>query len=435
MLKSDIILTPMKCKVINVLSEDPKNFKSIVSLSGLHYKQIEYLTQSLVRDGIIQRSRHGYYFITDTGLEYKNLIKELSLEKKDNFKLKGQVDKSKFLDSIEGAIITAAILSDGCLLHNRINFLTNDTSLNNFVWDTLERIFNKKVNRNRGFLDGRINVEFLRMFSPTYHTEPNKAGNYPLAKIPDFIMNGSLNQKRWFLRTYLSCDGGMCFQIWQTGKGEIFYIRTWVGIACKHPGLINDLMKLLKSMNFNPQRISSGVALWKSDIPKYKEIGFIDGCCAVHGKFWKGVEKNKLLELACLIREFGSHLVPYKLRKQGQDEVIAYLRNVIDDISSKGYESVHDSLEQNKKEFIRIKSASKNWKAALIALKQNHNMKYNSIASFVYPKDPEINRNHKICIDLSMCKRKGLIINKNENWSLTGKGLEYLETLSKYKSS
>jgi predicted transcriptional regulator len=431
------VLTPLKSKVINTFrNRQIIKLKDLLNLTGLKYRQIEWITERLINVGILERIKPGKYRLTELGTKYIETIDLFNLPFKENFKLIGSIDVNLFLNGLEGATILGGLLSDGDVSKNRIKFLTTDESLNRYVWDRLIKIFNKKVKEKYGYIQGRLNVEFLKLFTPTYRKKPFRENgriiSWPNVKIPDFIMKGSKEQKIEFLKTYASCDGGVSIELWWDKQYMSYNIRAWVFIACKNPILQEQLSRLLEDVGLRVNfRSKNELLLSGENVNRFKEIGFVEGCKVVQGKYWKGIEKNDLLNLAIIIQKIGSDIIPPFLRvnKSKDDEIREFLKFLILEIKKNG-------LDETVKKFFELKIKNKllrkipiNW-IKILQLLENRELSFNDIINEMvrknYKDSFEEARKGISCI-LSRMKKYKLINNETLNqWKITNEGKELL---------
>jgi len=132
-------------------------------------------------------------------------------------------------------------------------------------------------------------VKFLLQFSPTYRKLRYDNGEYPPAKIPDFIFNLKLSDISKILRVAFDCEGSIC----KHGKKH-----PRIHLACYHPTLKQGYQKLLNKLGIRCTIEPNGIAINRAlDIKKFaKFIGFSNGVIVSHGQF-KGLSKNEALKL------------------------------------------------------------------------------------------------------------------------------------------
>jgi predicted transcriptional regulator len=420
-------LTELQTKVLNLFRESDIIFLSkIPIILHLNYKQTLKIIRRLVEKGIIKRIERGKYRLTKIGKNYIKIIDLFNLSSKDSFNFSGYIDVDAFLNTTSGASIVSALLSDGSVSGNEIKFITVDEALNKYIWEKFERIFRRKVNEKYGSFRGRLETEFLRLFSPTYRTVPfrvnGKIISWPKPKIPDFIMNGDINKKFEFIKVYASCDGGVIIDLVWRKNTKLFYLQPSISIACKNPYLKQQLVALLKGLNFNPYQNDEHIVLTGDDIPKFSSIGFVNDNIVVHSSFWNGVKKNKLLGLALIIQKFGSDIIPFKLRqdKNKLKEIKEFLKSLLEKIEIEGLNSVESELFKIKNRNKLLKRFSSNWLRVLQALKNSQ-----LSAQEVYKLIPNVKNPRQV---LFLLKKKRLICNNfRKSWKITKFGRSILK--------
>lgn len=330
------VLTPLQVRIINLFRDDNTiSLAKICRVLNLDWKQAFKITKRLMDKDILKRVKRGTYRLTKIGKDHIKIIDLFQLSSRNFYKFSGMIDVDTFLNGTDGASIVSALLSDGSVCGNQIRFLTTDKSLNEYVWNKLEKVFNKKIDRKYGCVRGRLEAEFLKLFT-TYKTTPFRENkntvSWPSVKIPEFIKEGNLDQKNEFLRVYASCDGSVSIDLFWNKRTQLYSLQAFVTITCKNPKLMEQLFDLLKKQGFNPT-ITRGyrIVLTGEDIIKFKYVGFVEGCKPVHGKYWRNIEKNRLLDLAISIVKLGPDIIPPHLRinKSKRNEIIEYLKKLL----------------------------------------------------------------------------------------------------------
>ena len=151
----------------------------------------------------------------------------------------------------------------------------------------------------RAWVRKQIKEELLSL-SPSYRKmafDKNKSV-YPECIIPDFIW-GDKRLANEFLRYAFTGDGSVVLHVGKTRYG--FRLCREVRIACEHPVLRGQYLKMLKSLGYSPRTTKHEVVInGQPDMEKFlDEIGFVDGVSISGQSFWKGITKNDLLGL-CL---------------------------------------------------------------------------------------------------------------------------------------
>lgn len=161
------------------------------------------------------------------------------------------------------------------------------------VYTTLERyhfatVTSKEIGR------------FLNESFGTFRTLKFKDGKFPLTKIPvkELIDSGKVGL---FLRTAFSMDGGVKFYIARARDGRRWLERS-ITLACHHPILRQQYLKLLNSINIQAINIERGNVIKFSKRENFEQfaqkVGFLSGIKTTrHSKFWVGVEKNDVLRM------------------------------------------------------------------------------------------------------------------------------------------
>jgi hypothetical protein len=123
---------------------------------------------------------------------------------------------------------------------------------------------------------------------------------YPLIQIPDFITKDK-ECTRSFLRVVFSCDGGVSLYP-RIGHNKL-RIERELFVGCKHPLLRKQYVKLLKVFQIDPMNKPNKGKVLIRDLKNMKrfeeKIGFLPNVNATgDSKYWKGVEKNRMLKFA-----------------------------------------------------------------------------------------------------------------------------------------
>lgn len=183
----------------------------------------------------------------------------------------------------------------------------------------MERIFQREAPnvriryRENGIIQAIVDSKrignFLTENFGTFRTLRWKDGIFPETSLP---LSQLLESKYAadFLSAAFSCDGGVSlYPARRVGKrgGTQWLIRT-VFLACMHPTLTQQYKKLLEHFYVKVREESKNGKLKiekEEDIRQFRDlIGFIP-CVKVtnHSKFWRGREKNEVLNL--LINSYG----------------------------------------------------------------------------------------------------------------------------------
>lgn len=142
---------------------------------------------------------------------------------------------------------------------------------------------------------------FLIKSFGNFRTLKFKDGAYPIVSIPVQKIIES-DKTKIFLRTAFSMDGGVKFY---SARDKInIRKKRWlernISLACHHPTLRKQYLKLLRSLGIKAINIESDKVIKirrKENLEKFaNEIGFLKGIkTTFHSKFWAGIEKNKVM--------------------------------------------------------------------------------------------------------------------------------------------
>lgn len=178
-------------------------------------------------------------------------------------------------------------------------------------------------------IDSKPIVMKLLKFSPTFRTEPFNDGTFPDSKIPDFFNNLKPEEIKQILKVMFSTDGSVVLSVKWHKKKKTWRFSRSIKLSCKHPLIKQKLTELLNRIGFQPRTDKEEIVLErKKDIQKFQsEIGFVDGVKVTkNSKFWFGLEKNKLLELAVKTLPISE----VSLRKfKTKEEVLNFLKSLI----------------------------------------------------------------------------------------------------------
>ncbi len=169
----------------------------------------------------------------------------------------------------------------------------------------------------------------LLKYNKTFRTKPFSDGTFPNSKIPDEIMNADVEQKRSFLRLFVSAEGSviLCPNL----QRKWWVINRWVSVRCVHPVIIKQLRKMLSDFNISSRGSSSEIIIkGKENLARFKnEIGFLQGCRVTrksHSK-WTGMEKNKLLGLAIFLYDADKRILK-SARSKG--DALSFLKSLLE---------------------------------------------------------------------------------------------------------
>lgn len=220
---------------------------------------------------------------------------------------------NKELASLLGILFTDGCVSPKGVNSWRIYFVNKSESLINLFRDCMLKVFNLNINRVRvgktsdGFLSAvvdskEIGNSLVSTFG-SFRSLKFKNGKSSTVRLPvsELLQSSYLTD---FLKAAFSCDGGLCFySAYRTGirGGTRWLIRT-VFLSCAHPRLRADYMYLLKRLGIDARDVPDDgkikMETEKSIRKFHKLIGFVKGVKITnHSKFWKGHEKQYVLEL------------------------------------------------------------------------------------------------------------------------------------------
>jgi len=150
--------------------------------------------------------------------------------------------------------------------------------------------------------DGKVAKSLLGIV-PTFRTKQFENGNFPPAKLPEFIFDLNSKERSAVLQAMFSCDG--CISLWivRNKRWDVWEIKKWVKFACKHPRIRKQVYELLAGFGYNPvirEENDEILLTKKKDIVKFaREIRFLDGVKVTKdSRNWEGFEKNSVLDFA-----------------------------------------------------------------------------------------------------------------------------------------
>ncbi|MBI3305157.1 hypothetical protein HYZ80_02450 [Candidatus Parcubacteria bacterium] len=233
----------------------------------------------------------------------------------------------------ELAILLGLLYTDGCVSPKgqswRIYFAVKSQVLVNLFRDCMVDVFALESNRvrigvtqdglTRAIVNSKEVGNWLVGRFGTFRTLKFANGRLPPARLPVSLLK-STRHVADFLRIAFSCDGGVSFySAKRDGRngGTRWLIRT-VFLACTHPQLRRDYLKLLSQLGIRVREVAKDGKLkmeTERDIRLFQErIGFTAGVRVTgNSKFWNGYEKNEVLRL--LIASYGRPSKIYQLPK------------------------------------------------------------------------------------------------------------------------
>lgn len=228
----------------------------------------------------------------------------------------------------EMAILLGLLYTDGCVSRRqpnswRIYFAVTSEQLIKLFRESAIAAFHLKTSRVRigttrdglykAVIDSKEVGSYITSEFGTFRTLRFKDGKLTQARLPlqQLIESDYASD---FLRAAFSCDGGLRFYpASRTGRdgGTRWLIRT-VFLSCTHLRLRQDYTELLRTFGISANNSATDGKLKierEHDIRLFAaKIGFVPGVNVTgNSKFWRGCEKNALLE-----KMIASYEVPSK---------------------------------------------------------------------------------------------------------------------------
>ncbi len=238
--------------------------------------------------------------------------------------------------SNDEATLLGILYTDGCLSKKSENcwrfYLSNTSSeIINTFRKCMINVFgleNKRIRISEKIINGKpfykaivdsgycgniLNSKYGTFRTLAYKTVKDGV-IYPATKIP-FNNTTSKNLLSVFLKAAFSCDGGVNLYVANHRNGYKHLIRS-VFLACKHPQLQKDYLRLLKILGIRARLLLKDNKLRiekREDLQKfYEKVGFIKGVkITQHSAYWQGWEKNQVLSLA--LSSYGNNAKIYNL--------------------------------------------------------------------------------------------------------------------------
>ncbi len=135
----------------------------------------------------------------------------------------------------------------------------------------------------------KLAAEDLLTYMPNYSTRKNT-----FAKVPDLIVNGSMEWKKEFLRCFWDDEGSCVFNM-RTGDGE--EVVRQLEAFCENDDVRRSLIELHKSLGIDCYERDNKIIISKrEDLTKFsEEINFSAGVEVEKGIIWRGFEKREVL--------------------------------------------------------------------------------------------------------------------------------------------
>lgn len=191
------------------------------------------------------------------------------------------------------------LLAEGSVTLNKKGGTVKFTNISEELKKYFENIANQlgyrsKIKDSKSLVIYSVDLakELLKLCK-SFRTKPFKKGDkieFSSATFPEEVFQLPKSKIKELLRTYFTCEGGVV--IGSDVRNDEVIVR-----VC-HPTLQKQILQLLAKVNIKAATRGYGLIYIRrrKEIEKFeKEIGFLDGVCAVRGKY-KGVEKNKLLK-------------------------------------------------------------------------------------------------------------------------------------------
>ncbi len=258
------------------------------------------------------------------------------------------------------ALIISALLSDGYMRGDAlIKFINKDLVLINHFKGAIKKYFklgDERIKGNFGY-KGEKDVKciyicsvditrFLRRYVRNYRTKPYRDKNkglfaYPLSSVPKFVMVGSREHKITFLKTYISCDGCVEFNVMYIKKEKRYYARGNLSFICHHPKIYHQILELLIDLGYTPIKKFGIIRITKKEeIKRFaNEVGFVKKCRISNSSrrvhfYWKCKNDVLLLLIHALYVGVPQKLMRCEKSKGNKLKIISYLRWVLELIES-----------------------------------------------------------------------------------------------------
>lgn len=234
-------------------------------------------------------------------------------------------------------VLVGMLLTDGCVASSKFLIFHNKSEVMHKLFQRqVTKIFGRvhfteRVEKNgtkRTQVTSRKIVKKLLTLCKieTFRRKQFENGEFPEVRLPSFIKKLSRDMRLKILQIIFSADGSVSVSVRWHKRNKNWEIRRRVELSCKHPQLRKDFLELIKSVGLSPRISGNNITIEKKeDILKFaKEIRFIPGVkIGGDSKFWKGFEKNQILDLA--IKSLS--LKKKNLEKfKKKDDVINFLR-------------------------------------------------------------------------------------------------------------
>ena len=204
-------------------------------------------------------------------------MRKLSIERKDK----------KLLARLFGFLLSdGSIIIDERKRIGKIKFTAKDRKLLEEFNKTVKKLFkiNPKVSLKGSATDAWFHS--IKLAEELWRVTKG------MSSIPQFIFNGSMEIKKEFLRTFISCDGGITVTVHRWGiEGRIVIGEGKESIRKQLMKILNEFGIITKDDGYNHLRSVGRKSLTNF----YEKIGFMDGVYPVRSKQFGHLSKNEIL--------------------------------------------------------------------------------------------------------------------------------------------
>ncbi len=204
------------------------------------------------------------------------------------------------------------LLTDGCVSDNRFLIFHNKSEVvheefRKYVVELFGDVhFTQRLEMNgtkrTQVTSKRIVSELLELSEmTTFRKKQFDNGGFPQTRLPKFINNLSKDSKSKFLQAIFSADGSISVSARWHKRNNSWEIRRRIELTCKNPYLREDFYTLIKNFGFYPRVSNENITMErKSDIAGFTDLVRFIPNVKIGGdsKYWKGFEKNQVLDLA-----------------------------------------------------------------------------------------------------------------------------------------
>jgi len=238
------------------------------------------------------------------------------------------------------SLLVGLLLTDGCVSSSRFVVFHNKSEVMHKMFQKeFSKIFGAVHFTERNETNGTkrtqvtskpIVKKLLRTCNlETFRRKQFENAEFPNVKLPSFVKKLSIAKIQKILQVVFTADGSISVSARWHKQNSGWEIRRRVELSCKHPTLKKDFIELLKQVGFSPNSSGENITLEKKeDILKFaKEVRFVPEVkVGGDSKYWKGTEKNKVLDLA--VRTLSLTKKDLKNFKT-KEEVLRYLKSLL----------------------------------------------------------------------------------------------------------